>query len=208
MLNTKRVIFGVVFFASGITIAALSTKGPPPRRLSYEVEAGAHPTVAPRELARWLIEGRRDFTVIDLRSPSDFEQGHIRTAVNCGHCHVNRQESPKAEEAGNFVDLSKKLVVYTESGTERVELPRVLARNPNLFLLKGGWRAWRGDILGKVSFDGVTDDEARAELLRREAIRAFFAGERVSSGNAAELPVAPIKRESAHRPAAGAREGC
>ena len=156
MLSTKRIVFGVVLFASGITVAALSAKGPPPRRLSYAVEAGAHRAVAPAELARWIIEGRRDFTVVDLRSPSDFEMGHIRTAVNCGHCHVNRQDGPgpKAELAGNFVDLSKKLIVYTETGTERLELPRVLARNPNLFLLKGGWQGWKTDILSKVSFDG------------------------------------------------------
>jgi len=74
--------------------------------------------------------------------------------------------------------------------------PQSLARNPNLFLLKGGWQAWKGDILGKVSFDGVSDDDARAELPRQEAIRAFFAGERVGLGNAVVPPVAPNKREN------------
>ena len=208
MLNTKRVLFALVVFASGITVAALSAKGPPPRRLRYEVEAGAHRAVTPGELARWMIEGRRDFTVIDLRSPPEFEKRHIRSAVNCGHCHVNRDEGRRAVESGNFVDLSKKLVVYTETGTERVELPSFLARNPNLLLLKGGFHGWEQAILSPVSFEGITDDEQRAEALRREAIRAFFAGERAGSGNTADLPVAPIKREDAHRPAATAREGC
>jgi rhodanese-related sulfurtransferase len=205
MLNGKRILFAAAVFLSGVTVAALSVKGPPPRRLRYEVEAKAHRAVAPAELARWIIEGRRDFTVIDLRGPPDFEKGHIRSAVNCGHCHVDRSEGQKAVTAGNFVDLSKKLVVYTETGEEHVELPKILAHHPNLLLLKGGWRGWQADILAPVSFDGVTDDERRVELLRREAVRAFFAGERA---NTAELPMAPIKRENAHRPASGAREGC
>lgn len=207
MFNTKRIIFAGLVLLSGITVAALSAKGPPPRRLRYEVDANAHRAVAPAELSQWIIEGRRDFTVIDLRSPAQFEQGHIRSAVNCGHCHVSREEGRTAVEAGNFVDLSKNLVVYTETGTERVELPRILARNPNLFLLKGGWRGWQEHILKPVSFDGVTDDEQRSELLRREAVRAYFAGERPSSGNTADLPVTPIKRQTAHQPAT-AREGC
>jgi rhodanese-related sulfurtransferase len=208
MLNSKRIVFGMVFLVSGITVAALSGKGPPPRRLQYGVEAGAHRSVAPAELARWIIEGRRDFAVIDLRSPADFQKGHVLAAVNCSHCHVDRRAAPKAEEAGNFVDLSKKLIVYTETGTERVELPRRLATNPNLFLLRGGWQAWQRDILTKVSLDGVDDGEERAERLRREAVRAFFSGERVSTPGAAQSPAAPTPRERAPRPAATAREGC
>lgn len=207
MLTTKRVIFGLLLFASAIAVAALSAKGPPPRRLRHEVEAGAHRAVTPAELAKWMIEGRRDFTVVDLRTPEQFEQGHIRWAVNCGHCHTSRDEGRRAVENANFVDLSKKLIVYTETGTERVELPKLLARNPNLLLLKGGFSGWENDILSKVSFDGVTDGEQRAELERKEAVRAFFAGERPQSGNTADLPVTPIKRQDAHRPAAP-REGC
>ncbi len=207
MLTTKRVIFGLVALASGITVAALSAKGPPPRRLRYEVNAAAHRAVTPAELAKWMLEGRRDFTVVDLRTPEQFERGHIRSAVNCGHCHTSREEGRRAVEEGNFVDLSKKLVVYTETGTERVELPKILALNPNLLLLKGGFGAWESDILREVSFEGVADEDQRAELRRREAIRAYFAGERAQSGNTADLPVAPIKRQDAHHPAA-AREGC
>lgn len=207
MLNTKRVIFAAVVFASGITVAALSAKGPPPRQLRYEVDAQAHRAVPPGELAKWIVEGRRDFTVIDLRPKEQFEQGHIRSSVHCGHCHESREEGRQAVAGGDFVDLSKKLIVYTETGTERVELPKLLARNPNLWTLRGGWQGWKAEVLSKASLDGVVDDERKAELQRREAVRAFFAGERPTSGNTAVLPIAPIKRQNAHQPAA-AREGC
>ncbi len=35
-----------------------------------------------QELAEWLIEGRQDFALIDVRSGSDFDKGHIGDARN------------------------------------------------------------------------------------------------------------------------------
>ncbi|MEW5743307.1 MAG: rhodanese-like domain-containing protein [Myxococcota bacterium] len=206
MLTRNRILFAVVVLAAGLAVAALSAKGPPPRKLTHAVDAKSHGQVKPTQLASWLIEGRRDFTVIDLRAPDDFGRGHVRGAVNCGHCHANAAEGRAAVEKGDFVDLSKKLVVYTATGKEPVELPKVLAQNPNLLLLEGGYQAWQEQVLAKVSFEGVTDPERLNELARKEAVRAYFAGERPSSAPAV-LPTAPIRRDNAHKPAA-AREGC
>lgn len=206
MMTRSRILFAVVVLTSGITVAALASRGPPPRRLTYEVDARSHAEVQPSELAKWIVEGRRDFTVIDLRQPDAFEKGHVRSAVNCGHCHANAAEGRAAVDKGDFVDLSKKLVVYTATGTEPVELPKVLARNPNLLLMKDGYAGWERDVLAKVSFEGVTDQDQMNELRQKEAVRAFFAGERPSAVPA-PLPIAPIRRDTAHKPAA-AREGC
>lgn len=206
MMTRNRILFAVVVLTSGITVAALASRGPPPRKLKYEVDARTHAVVQPNELAKWIVEGRRDFTVIDLRQPADFEKGHVRSAVNCGHCHANAAEGRAAVDKGDFVDLSKKLVVYTATGTEPVELPKVLARNPNLLLMKDGYAGWERDVLAKVSFEGVTDQDRMNELQQKEALRAFFSGERPSAVTA-PLPIAPIRRDTAHKPAA-AREGC
>lgn len=206
MLTRNRILFAAVVLFSGVTVAALATRGPPPRKLTHAVDARDHAQVKPTQLAEWVIEGRRDFTVIDLRGPDDFGRGHVKNAVNCGHCHANAAEGRAAVEKGDFVDLSKKLVVYTATGKEPVELPKVLARNPNLMLLEGGYQAWQDQVLAKVSFDGVTDPERLNELARKEAMRAYFAGERPSAAPAV-LPTTPIRRENAHKPAAP-REGC
>ena len=37
--------------------------------------------VSPKELAEWLIEERRDFVLIDVRSSEDFERGSIADAT-------------------------------------------------------------------------------------------------------------------------------
>lgn len=195
---------GVVLLAGG-AVAALSARGEPTRRLHFGVSQTAR-TVKPAELASWIIEGRRDFAVIDMRDPSEFAKGHVKDAVSCGHCHANATEGRKAVAETMFVDLSKKLVLYTANGNETVELPKLLAKNPRLYTLEGGWAGWEREVLAPVQFGGETDAEQLHLKQQKDAVRAFFSGERPST-RPAELPLTPIKRQSTHAPA-GAHEGC
>lgn len=206
LFGKHGITFAVTMLVAGAAVAGLSFRGEPKRKLRFGVSQGAR-TVAPTELASWIIEGRRDFAVIDLRDEVDFKNGHVRDAVSCGQCHTTTEEGRKDARETLFVDLSKKLVLYTDTGEETVDLPRSLANNPRLYTLKGGYAAWQRDVLAPVTFGGETEQEQVYAKQRREAVRAFFAGERPGSSTPAVLPLAPIKRESAHQPA-GAREGC
>jgi len=196
--------FAGVLLAGGVAVAALGAKGPPPRQVRYEVKNYAQ--VAPQELAQWIIEGRRDFVVVDMRQASSFDAAHVRGAVSCGTCHENKEQGRKFLRESSFVDLSKKLVLYTETGKEPITLPKLLATNPRLYVLTGGWQAWKDEVLAPVTFGGEADESALAQKKKREAIRAFFSGERPTNAPA-DLPLSPIKRDNAHTPAA-AREGC
>ena len=206
MWKKRAMAFAGVLLLSGVAVAGLATRGEPKRRLQYDVTRTSQVIRAP-ELARWIIEGRRDFAVVDLRDGAGFQAGHVKGAVHCGKCHSSAAEGRKALQESLFVDLSKKLVLYTETGKEPVELPKLLAKNPRLYLLEGGYQAWKNEVLAPVPLGGETDREALDQKRRREAVRAYFAGERVDTGKAAELPVAPIRRANAHQPA-GAHEGC
>jgi rhodanese-related sulfurtransferase len=207
MRSRGAIAFAAVLLAGGAAVAALSLRGAPPRQVKVALLQETLPRVTPAELATWIVEGRRDFVVVDLRPEAAYREAHVRDAVHCGSCHEDAAEGRAAQEGAHFVDLSKKLVVYTETGDSRLELPKIVARNRRLAVLAGGWVAWRDEILAPVTFGGEVD---RAELeakLRREALRAFFAGERPAAGTVAPLPITPIKRDHAHRPA-GRAEGC
>lgn len=206
LFGRNAYVFAAVLLVAGAAVAALSLRGEPKRKLHFGVSQSAQ-TVTPGELARWIIEGRRDFAVIDMREPADFAKGHVKDAVSCGHCHEDAAEGRKAVQETMFVDLSKKLVLYTANGDETVELPKLLAKNPRLYTLKGGYEGWKRDVLAPVTFGGETDREQVYAKQKQEAVRAFFAGERTDSSRPAQLPVTPIKRQSTHAPA-GAHEGC
>ena len=197
---------GAALFCAG-AIAAVSLRGEPQRRLNFTVEGDRSREVSPQALAGWMIEGRRDFTVVDLRDHADWQRGHVRGAVSCGSCHASRAEGALAQRGENFVDLSKKLVLYTATGAEPVVLPRLFHDNQNLLRLGGGWQAWEREVLAKVPLEGLTDEVELEAARKHEAIRAFLSGERPALGEPAKLPVTPIRRSGEHK-AAGASEGC
>jgi len=207
LFNQNAIVFAVALLVASVAVAALSIRGEPKRRLHEGVAQNNVQTVTPDELASWIIEGRRDFVVVDMRDPDDFAKGHVRGAVNCGNCHTSKEEARKPDDESMFVDLSKKLVLYTDLGDETIDLPKLLARNPRLYTLTGGYDAWKREVLSPVAFGGETDLEQVHEKQKREAVRAWFAGERTDSSKAAVLPITPIRRRAAHQPA-GAHEGC
>ncbi len=206
-LSRRATAFAGLLLVGGVAVAALSLRATPERQVKLAVEQRSLPQVTPAELADWIVSGRRDFVVVDLRSDAAYRAGHVRDAVHCGTCHEDAAAGRAAQEGDHFVDLSKLLVVYAETGDARLELPPIVARNHRLSVLAGGWAAWRRDILAPVTFGGEVDRGEIEAKQRKEALRAFFAGERPATGTVAPLPITPIKRDSAHRPA-GAKEGC
>lgn len=204
-LSRQMIAFGVVTLVTGTAVAALSFR-PADKRVKFNLDAAPHLRVSPDELADWIITGRRDFTVVDLRSTESFDGGHVKDAVHCGSCHESRKQGREAAQE-HFIDLSKKLVVYTETGREDVELPRLLAKNPRLYVLDGGFAKWQKDVLAPVSFGGEVDADQVDARKRKDAVRAYFTGERPAAAQPAQLPITPIRREGAHQPAA-AHEGC
>lgn len=206
MLDRRAFVFGGVFLALGLAIAAASVRGEPQRRLKFAVEGEAG-RVTPRELADWMVEGRRDFAVVDMREHAEYARGHVPKAVSCGSCHESRADGDAAQHGDGFVDLSKKLVLYTQTDREQIVVPRVLHDNPNLYRLAGGFEGWQRDVLAKVPLDGLGGEEQAAAARRHEAVRAFLSGERPAAASTAKLPLTPIKRVSEHKPAT-ANEGC
>jgi rhodanese-related sulfurtransferase len=203
----RDLAFAAVLLAGGVAVAAMSLRGEPERARKLKVAQRALGQVAPAELASWIIEGRRDFVVVDLRDDAAYRAAHVRDAVHCGSCHQDAAAGRAAQEGPHFVDLSKKLVVYAADGDAGLELPAIVAKNPRLSVLAGGWEGWRREILAPVAFGGEVDRAEIEAKQRQEAVRAFFAGERPAARAVAPLPIAPIKRDHAHKPA-GRAEGC
>ena len=158
---------------------------------------------SPTSSPSWIVSGKRDFALIDMRAAGEFDKGHIRGAVSCSTCHADKAEGRKTE---SFVDLSKKLVIYSDGDGDSIQLPKILTKNQSIYRLAGGYAAWKSEVLAAVSFDSITDEAALEAAKKRESVRAFMAGERATAPVEAKLPVTPIKRSGAH--AVAAAEGC
>ena len=205
MLTRNRIAFAVAFVVLAAGVAGLSLRGDPLRPMTTSFKSDEEQTVTPDELASWIIEGRRDFTVVDMRPLEQYKKGHIGDAVSCGSCHESREEGRKSEA---FVDLTKKVVLYAQSNQDEIVLPKILAGSPRLLRLSGGWEGWSKEILSPELVDGLKSSEAVDDRERRQARRGFFTGETPAAAAPAKLPVEPVRRTSPHSGTAAAAEGC
>ncbi len=133
--------------------------------------------VKPAELAAWIIEGRSDYRLLDLRSEAAYAQYHIPTAENV----------PLAGLGDLAVSPGEKIVLYSEGGIHGAQAWMLMrARGfTNVYTVLLGLDGWKDDVLFPVlPADASPQDRARFE--RTAAVAKFFGGQaRVGSEAAA-----------------------
>jgi rhodanese-related sulfurtransferase len=201
-------LFAAPYPGSKVTIDA--------RELALVVGTEADHVESP-ELAAWIIEGRADYRLVDLRSEAEFAQYHIPTAENI----------PMNVLTDAGLGRQEKLVLYSEGGIHSAQAWMLLKAQgfKSVYMLKGGLDEWKDQVVFPVVADNPTAAErARDERLR--SISAFFGGQprsasAVSAGAAAmpgmaapAMPAMP-KVTAPPSPAGGAtpaakkkKEGC
>jgi uncharacterized protein len=120
------------------------------------------------ELAAWIIAGRADYRLIDLRTRAEFEQYHIPTAVNI----------PMNVLTESGLGRQEKLVLYSEGGIHSAQAWMLLRAQgyTSVSMLKGGLDAWKDQVVFPVLADNATAAE-RARDDRLRSISAFFGGQ-------------------------------
>lgn len=97
--------------------------------------------ITPAELVRLM--NREEAVVLDIRSPEEFNKGHILDAVN-----LPAQEIEGRKE--ELVDYKERtLVVYCNLGNTSTRIGRLLKLDGfgKVYGLKGGIQAWQGGNL-------------------------------------------------------------
>jgi len=128
------------------------------------------------DLANWLIEGRGDFKLIDVRAPEDFESGSIGDAENIPIAQI------VSEDVLSRLPTDRMVIVYS-NGSENAAKAAVLLRLSGIdaHLLAGGYNAWHKRILNP----DISAEELDGESLQVSAQRAYscyFVGERSELG--------------------------
>lgn len=103
--------------------------------LACTPSSAQQPTIPPKSLAALIEEGHEPL-VLDVRTPLEFDHGHVPGAVNIPH----------TELSSRLAELGKpgKVVVYCESGGRAAKAEAVL-RDAGFspVHLEGDMRAWR-----------------------------------------------------------------
>ena len=127
--------------------------------------APKYPTVTPDEFEQAIAEP--DVQLVDVRTPEEYEQGHIVGAMN-----IDWKSDAFADEAGQMLDKSKIVAVYCRVGHRSYEAGDKLYKMgyTHIVELQGGLEAWKA--AGKT---------IQAEVYECDEFRT-------SNGIAAQLP--------------------
>lgn len=160
------------------------------------------------DLAAWIVEGRSDYRLLDLRGERDFAEYHIPTSENLLLSSLPEAELPPTE----------KLVLYSDGGIHAYQAWMLMRAKGyrNIYTLKGGLDQWKDEVLFPTLAENAAAPE-RARFERMAGLSRFFGGTPRTGGAPAALMKAPeMPRLEAPAAAAGAgpakprkkKEGC
>ncbi len=100
--------------------------------------APKYPTVTPDEFEQAIADP--DVQLVDVRTPEEYEQGHIVGAMN-----IDWKGKTFSDEAGQMLDKSKTVAVYCRGGRRSHEAGNKLYKMgyTHIVELQGGFEAWK-----------------------------------------------------------------
>ncbi len=160
------------------------------------------------DLAAWIVEGRSDYRLIDLRSEREYAEYHLPTAEN-----LVLSALPDAS-----ISPSEKVVLYSDGGIHAYQAWMLMKAKGfrNIYTLKGGLDQWKDEILFPTLAENATAPE-RARFERTAALSRFFGGSlRTGDAPATAMKAPEMPKVEAPAAASGAasakpkkkKEGC
>ena len=129
--------------------------------------------VTPAELAAWIVSGRSDYRLLDLRSEPDFAAYHIPTAENV----------PVAQLPDFPLLPTERVVLYSDGGIHAAQAWMLLRAQGHtaVYTVLGGLDGWKDEVLFPV-LPADANAQQRARFEQSAALANFFGGQaRVAS---------------------------
>lgn len=138
--NQKLALFAVALGLGALVIGSprSGTVTIDERELAAMVE-GEVDHVTPDELANWIVAGRQDFRLIDLRSAAEFAEYHIPQAENLAITALADADLARNE----------KIVLYSAEGIHSAQAWFLLKAKkfPAVYILLGGLKQWTEQVV-------------------------------------------------------------
>lgn len=141
--------------------------------------------VSATTVADWIIQGKADFRLVDLRPAAAYAEYHLPPAENI----------PVTALGESSLQHNEKIILYAESGERAAQAWMLLKAKgyKGVYLLRGGLEAWKGNVL----FPRIPENATPAQLVdfaRAKEVSKFFGGTpQALAGDSASSPVAMPK---------------
>ena len=200
--------------AVALGLGALVIGGPQPGRITLDerelaaIVEGEVDHVTPDELADWIVAGRQDYRLIDLRPEAEYAAYHIPPA----------ERLSIAALADSDLARNEKIVLYSAEGIHSAQAWFLLKakKYPAVYILLGGLKQWNEQVIfpgrpaeARLPRSGSPSRRppsapATSAAARARPPRALAAHRRRAGGSSAVPPVpevVPPPRPPARRPA-------
>jgi rhodanese-related sulfurtransferase len=149
------------------------------------------------DVADWIIKGRVDYRLVDVRTEKEFHEYHIPTAENI----------PVGSLLDGSLQRNDKIVLCSEGGTHAAQAWFLLRaqRFHNAYILKDGLAEWKDKILFPALAENASPEEKSA-FEKRKAVSAFFGGT-PQTGTAGTKTVPQMSMPKLDMPAASVPQG-
>jgi rhodanese-related sulfurtransferase len=151
--------------------------------------------VAPRELAGWIVEGRADYRLIDLRDEGAFDEYHVPTAENV----------PLSAIREHGLLRNEKIVLYADTDLLAAKAWILLRGRgyQGVYTLQGGLDAWKDQVLFPMMPESPTPGE-QARFREAAHVAKFFGGQPRAAASGSEAQPLDMSTLQASAPAVAA----
>lgn len=161
--------------------------------------------IKPLELADWIIKGKSDYTLVDVRDEDQYSQYFIPTAIN-----IPLPQLPESDLLRN-----QKIILYSDDDVISAQAWFILkSKNFNgVYLLDGGLKNWQEEVL----FPKLAVNASKEEITRFEKVKEisqYFGGQAQTNSNQisetkVNLPTPHVtSKGNLNQPKKKKREGC
>jgi len=119
------------------------------------------------ELADWIIKGKADYTLVDLRNEDEYNQYFIPTAINIPLVQLHESDLLR----------NQKIILYSEEDVNAAQAWFILKSKDfrGVYILDGGLNNWQEEVLfPKLAVNASKEEIAQFEKVKE--ISKYFGG--------------------------------
>ncbi len=168
------------------SIAHGTSAGPTDFNAVVQTIADEKDHVTPGELARWIMEKRQDYQLIDIRQPWQFDDYHIPNAINIPFREFFQDNNVKR------LDRSKKTVIYGLGAGHAAETQLLLSmKGYDAYSLREGISAWWDLVVTPVSLRSESASPEGYQQARQTREYFMGSGTQRTAGTESGVPASP-----------------
>ncbi|MBC8186081.1 rhodanese-like domain-containing protein [candidate division KSB1 bacterium] len=150
--------------------------------------------IDPQTVSQWLVEGNGDFSLIDVRSAEEFQQGHIKGAVNIPL--IDLVKLATIEE----LDTDKTIILYSNGISHASQAWVVLhsAGVQDIVVLGGGLNYWNKVVLNPQEPNPYASNDEILVYKAKAAIASALGGGgfEMQENHSASVKLKPVIRKN------------